>query len=115
MTYPLPHSLKYPFVALILCSSGCTHYANDPWTGKDKAEHFVGSAVLAAAGTAYGDNQGWSEARSRSFGLLFSVSLGAAKEFYDSRDGGSGWSWKDFTWDIAGAAVGYSTYQLIRH
>lgn len=115
MAHSLHPSYKLSLIALILCISGCTHYANDQWTGKDKAEHFVGSAVLAAAGTAYGDNQEWSEARSRSFGVLFSVSLGAAKELYDSRDGGSGWSWKDFSWDMAGAAVGYSAYQLTHH
>jgi putative lipoprotein len=103
---------RLPFIALIAGCSGCTHFANDQWTGKDKAEHFIGSAVLAAAGTAYGDHQGWNEARSRSFGLMFSVGLGAAKELYDSREGGSGWSWKDFSWDIAGAAVGYSAYHL---
>ena len=64
-------SYRLPLIALILMSNGCTHFANDQWTGKDKAEHFVGSAVLAATATAYGDNQGWNEARSRSFGLLF--------------------------------------------
>ena len=108
-------TFRLSFIALILGCSGCTHYANDPWTGKDKAEHFVGSAVLAAAGTAYGDHQGWNEARSRSFGLLFSVGLGATKALYDSREGGSGWSWKDFAWDIAGAATGYSAYHLTRY
>mgnify|MGYP004711999249 FL=1 len=115
MMLKLTLPLRLIFSALILGCSGCTYYANDAWTGKDKAEHFVGSAVLAAAGTAYGDHQGWNEARSRSFGLMFSVGLGAAKELYDSRAGGSGWSWKDFTWDIAGAAAGYSAYHLIHY
>ncbi|MFI8416709.1 YfiM family lipoprotein [Serratia sp. NPDC078593] len=96
----------------LLALSGCSHWANDSWTGKDKAQHFAASAVLAAAGSAYGDHQNWSEAHSRSFGLMFSIGLGAAKEFYDSRPGGSGWSWKDFVWDVAGAATGYSIYQV---
>jgi putative lipoprotein len=99
---------------LLICS-GCSHWANDNWTGKDKAEHFIASAALAAAGTAYANNQGWNSAQSRSFGLMFSMGLGAGKELYDSREAGSGWSWKDFSWDIAGAAAGYSAYQLIRH
>ncbi|OKV15962.1 hypothetical protein AWP47_03470, partial [Escherichia coli] len=25
---------------------------------------------------------------------------------------GSGWSWKDFTWDVAGATTGYTVWQL---
>jgi putative lipoprotein len=101
-------------IPTILCS-GCTHFAHDRWTGKDKAEHFVGSAILAAAGTAYGDHQGWNQTQSRSFGLLFSIGLGAGKELYDSREAGSGWSWKDFAWDIAGATAGYGIYQSIHN
>jgi len=38
--------------------------------------------------------------------------LGAAKEAYDSRAAGSGWSWKDFAWDGLGAAAGYSLLYL---
>lgn len=106
--------LPLTLIPLLICS-GCTHWANDSWTGKDKAEHFAASAVLAAAGTAYAHNQGRNEAQSRSFGLMFSVGLGAGKELYDSREAGSGWSWKDFSWDIAGAATGYSAYQLIHN
>ncbi|HHU7851588.1 TPA: hypothetical protein ACULEA_005027, partial [Escherichia coli] len=31
------------------------------------------------------------------------------------RPEGSGWSWKDFAWDIAGASTGYTVWQLTRH
>ncbi|MGC6389882.1 YfiM family lipoprotein [Ewingella sp. S1.OA.A_B6] len=102
------------FIPALMCS-GCTHVANDSWTGKDKLEHFAGSVILAAAGAAYGEHQGWNDARSRSFGLFFSIGLGAGKELYDSRQAGSGWSWKDFAWDAAGAAVGYGAYQAIHN
>ncbi|HHU8872315.1 TPA: hypothetical protein ACULEG_005425, partial [Escherichia coli] len=34
---------------------------------------------------------------------------------WDSRPEGSGWSWKDFAWDIAGASTGYTVWQLTRH
>ncbi|MGB9096256.1 YfiM family lipoprotein [Erwinia sp.] len=99
---------------MVLCCTGCSHMATDNWTGKDKAEHFVASAVLSGTGSAYGDKQHWSEGRSASFGLMFALSLGAAKELYDSREGGSGWSWKDFSWDVAGAATGYTIWSLAR-
>ena len=98
---------------LFFLSSACTHMANDSWTGKDKAQHFLASAALAAAGTAYGEHQNWSDAKCRNFGLLFSIGIGAGKELYDSRQGGSGWSWKDFAWDVAGAITGYSLYQTV--
>ncbi|WP_049601905.1 YfiM family lipoprotein, partial [Yersinia nurmii] len=85
-------SLRSAIIApLFFLSTACTHMANDSWTGKDKAQHFFASAAFAAAGTAYGEHQNWSDARSRSFGLLFSIGIGAGKELYDSRQGGTGW------------------------
>lgn len=98
---------------IALATSGCTHMAQDNWTGKDKAQHFISSAFLAAAGNAYGERQHWSEDRSAGFGVMFSLSLGAAKELYDSREGGTGWSWKDFAWDVAGAATGYTLWNHV--
>lgn len=99
---------------VILSCSGCTHTAQDEWMGKDKAQHFISSAFLSAAGNAYGEKQNWREEHSGSFGVLFAIDIGAAKELYDSREGGTGWSWKDFSWDIAGAATGYALWN-VRH
>lgn len=73
---------------ILLCCSGCTHMAQDQWTGRDKAQHFISSAFLTAAGNAYGERQNWGEGHSARFGLTFAITLGAAKEFYDSREGG---------------------------
>jgi len=39
--------------------------AEDQWTGQDKAEHFVASAVLAAAGSEYGQRQHHSDLQSQ--------------------------------------------------
>lgn len=86
--------------------------ANDRWYGQDKAQHFIASAMLSAAGNEYAQRQGHSHDRSAAIGFMFSVSLGASKELWDSRPAGSGWSWKDFTWDVAGAATGYTVWQL---
>jgi len=96
--------------ALLSCG-GCSHYAQDKWTGQDKVEHFIGSAALAAAGSAYAERQHAGQTGRRNIGLLFSLSLGVAKEGYDSRPAGSGWSWKDLGWDVAGALAGYSLYE----
>ncbi len=80
-----------------LLLTGCSHMANDAWSGQDKAQHFLASAMLSAAGNEYAQHQGYSRDRSAAIGLMFSVSLGASKELWDSRPAGSGWSWKDFT------------------
>lgn len=89
--------------------------ANDSWSGQDKAQHFIASAMLSAAGNEYAQHQGMSRDRSATFGLMFSVGLGTSKELWDSRPEGSGWSWKDFTWDVAGATTGYTIWQLAHH
>jgi len=105
--------LILPAVCLLL--AGCSHTANDRWSGQDKAQHFIASAILTAAGSEVATRQGNSAVRSANIGFLFSVSLGATKELWDSRPAGTGWSWKDFAWDVAGAATGYSLWRLADH
>jgi len=105
-------------IAALFCMitlSGCSHMANDAWSGQDKAQHFIASAMLAAAGNEYAQHQGINRDRSAAIGFMFSVSLGASKELWDSRPAGSGWSWKDFAWDVAGATTGYTLWQLAHH
>ncbi|AXX04627.1 hypothetical protein C3D80_03160 [Cronobacter sakazakii] len=102
-------------LSLVVTLTGCSHMAQDNWAGQDKAQHFLGSALLAAAGNEYAQRQGHSPDRSAAFGLMFSVSLGATKELWDSRPAGSGWSWKDLAWDIAGASAGYAVWQMAEH
>ena len=99
-------------IAPLLLLTGCSHMSNDSWSGQDKAQHFLASAMLSAAGNEYAQHQGYSRDRSAAIGFMFSVSLGASKELWDSRPSGSGWSWKDFAWDVAGATTGYAVWQL---
>ena len=89
--------------------------ANDSWSGQDKAQHFIASAMLSAAGNEYSQHQGMSRDRSAMFGLMFSVSLGASKELWDSRPEGSGWSWKDLAWDVTLMAVVAFLVSLMLH
>lgn len=103
--------MRLCLLAVLLCS-GCAHTASDAWTGRDKAEHYFASAALAAAGSEVSQRQHRSRAQSSSVGFMFSLSLGAAKEGFDSRPAGSGWSWKDLSWDLAGAASGIALWNL---
>ncbi|EKT61430.1 YfiM family lipoprotein [Providencia burhodogranariea] len=106
----------YIFTIILFGITGCSnlHWANDNWKGKDKAQHFAFSAAMAIAGNAYADKQNWQHQDAAQFGILFSVSLGAAKELYDSRPSGTGWSWHDFAYDVAGAVAGYSLYNTLK-
>ncbi|WP_318372331.1 YfiM family lipoprotein [Enterobacter sp.] len=103
-----------PLLSLLFLT-GCSHMAQDEWHGQDKAQHFLASAMLSAAGNEFAQHQGVSQDRSATFGVIFSLTLGASKELWDSRPAGSGWSWKDFAWDVAGATTGYTVWQLAQH
>ncbi|OAT24543.1 YfiM family lipoprotein [Proteus myxofaciens] len=112
--------LKLIGYSLIILSSsiltGCQsfHFANDNWRGKDKAQHFLFSMASSAGANAYADHQNYGHRESLLIGLSFSISLGAAKELYDSRPTGTGWSWHDFAYDVAGALSGTLLYQQLK-
>ncbi len=96
--------------ALVLVSSsafaGGFHHApsNESWTGGDKTKHFAVSAALGAGSYAL------TEETEHPF--LYAVGLamvpGVAKEVYDARSGGTGFSHKDLAADLLGAVVGAS-------
>jgi putative lipoprotein len=72
--------------------------AQDSWFGKDKAQHFVGSAVLSYS---------FSEFMSADKAFLTAVGIGLAKEVYDYQHPHKHTaSYKDFIADVAGAYVG---------
>lgn len=85
---------------------------SDPWWGPDKALHFAFSGGIAAA--SYG-------AASLSFeerwvrvgvGLSTAVAVGGLKELYDATGHGTA-SYKDLTWDVAGALCGVGLALLL--
>jgi putative lipoprotein len=77
----------------------------DPWFGSDKALHFTISAGIAGAG--YGLTTAFAEDRWKAWAVGGGAALaaGALKEGIDATGSGDP-SWKDFTWDVIGAAVG---------
>ncbi|MEI9947618.1 MAG: hypothetical protein WDO74_01180 [Pseudomonadota bacterium] len=77
----------------------------DPWFGPDKALHFGVSVGLATGG--YAALSPWLESRGERAlgGAAFSLTLGASKELWDLAGHGDP-SWRDFTWDVIGTAVG---------
>ena len=77
----------------------------DPWVGGDKALHFAVSAGIAGAG--YGLTTAFARDRWKAFAVGGGAALGAGalKEGYDATGRGDP-SWKDFGWDVIGAAVG---------
>ncbi len=79
----------------------------DPWTAKDKARHFFASALIAGGSTWYSKHELHRGSEpSLHFGIGVTLSLGIAKELFDTRKPGGFFSWKDFTADILGVAAG---------
>ncbi len=85
----------------------------DPWFGKDKLYHFVGSAVIQSAGHTLGRAAGldYREAAWTAAGITLTV--GVAKEVHDRADGRY-FSWRDLTADAAGGATGAVVVRQLR-
>lgn len=89
----------------------------DPWFGPDKALHFGASAVIAGGGYALGTGLAQERWKAFALGGGMAVTAGALKEGLDALGMGTP-SWRDFTWDVAGAIVGlgvaYAVDALVR-
>ena len=103
-------------LALLVAVSAAPRLAraedSDPWWGKDKALHFGISTGIAAgtyAGSTLVFDKRWQRATTAA-GVT--ITIGAAKEGWDAMGHGDP-SFKDFTWDVAGAAVGTGLALLI--
>jgi len=79
--------------------------ADDDWFGSDKALHFGVSVVIAGGGYAASALVFEDRLARVACGAGLGVAAGAGKEFLDLAGYGTP-SWKDFTWDLIGNAVG---------
>jgi putative lipoprotein len=95
-----------PVAAALCLAPGSARAADpDPWFGPDKALHLTVSTLVAGAG--YGMTSLFTDriAARMAFGAGLGVAVGAGKELLDLTGFGDP-SWKDFTWDVIGTAVG---------
>ena len=92
-------------VGSLFCGGAALAQGKDSFLTRDKAEHFVLSAGLAAAG--YGAGATFFESREARLltGAGLALTLGAAKELDDLRGPGVA-SWADMTWNVVGTAAG---------
>jgi uncharacterized protein YfiM (DUF2279 family) len=92
-------------------SAGAT--AGDDWLGEDKAKHFAACFTLAGAG--YGGGALLFEAPETRWltGAGLAMGAGLGKELYDSRRGGTGFSFKDMSWNVVGTATGLGVAYLV--
>lgn len=76
----------------------------DPWFGRDKLYHFVGSALIQGTGHALGRSAGleYRDAAWTAAGLTLTV--GVSKELWD-RSRGRFFSWKDLAADALGGGT----------
>jgi len=97
-----PATLAALFVAM---NSSAARADDDPFWGRDKALHFAVAGTIS--GTGYGVTTALSADRWKAFAIggALAVGAGALKEGLDAAGLGDP-SWKDFAWDVIGAACG---------
>jgi uncharacterized protein YfiM (DUF2279 family) len=79
---------------------------HDAWLGKDKFDHAIMSAGLAAAQFYFFHQElAWREKKSRQVAAGGALVIGIAKEIYDKASRGGTPSWKDLLADLAGIGV----------
>jgi putative lipoprotein len=91
---------------LLTVLTGATAYADgDSFWGRDKALHFAFAGGIAGVG--YGTTTALVDERWKAFAIggAAAVGAGALKEGLDAAGFGDP-SWKDFAWDVIGAACG---------
>jgi len=89
----------------VLAASESRAAEPDPFWGPDKALHFAVAGALAGIG--YGATTAFTDDRWKAFavGGGAAIGAGALKEGIDAAGLGDP-SWKDFAWDVIGAACG---------
>jgi putative lipoprotein len=99
-------------IGLLATLSGCASFhwskdEEDQWWAEDKAKH-VSLSAASSFGTTWGARAlGAPSAPAAAGGFTFTISGGALKELWDATaSDGSGWSWKDLTWDLIGTTAG---------
>ena len=101
--------VSLPLLSLL---AGCSTFrgsvdAEDLWWAEDKAKH-VTLSTLSAFGATYSARWlGVDQPRAAATGFSITLSGGLLKELWDATaSDGSGWSWKDLAWDLAGTSLG---------
>jgi putative lipoprotein len=94
------------FLFALVLVTGCANNPRDPWFSQDKFLHFGVAAGISAAATKYHVEDGVRPSLARQRAVMFTLSLGTAKELYDQEVKGTFFSWRDMTWNLLGAACG---------
>ena len=68
---------------------------NDSWTGKDKVKHFCACLVIAIISP------------------ILAIVAAIGKEWYDMKQNGNHWCWKDIVADVVGIIVGTVAHIII--
>jgi uncharacterized protein YfiM (DUF2279 family) len=78
--------------------------AHDAWFSADKLQHFLSSAFVQSL--TYGSLRGVGASHGAALAgaSITTAAVGVGKEIYDSRTGGDP-SFRDLTWDLAGAGA----------
>lgn len=95
-------------ISLAIIGQGCAHNAryNDAWLSKDKAAHFISSAVISGIATKEAMHRGSTDCDAALIGLTVSMTIGFGKEIYDKHIKETFYSSKDIVWNALGSLAG---------
>ena len=91
-------------LAVALLFGGSSTPAGDGWFGRDKAKHFLVSAVLQSISFSALETAGADRGQAIVGSAAITLGIGVGKELYDRRQGRD-FSVRDLAWDAAGAGA----------
>ncbi len=83
----------------------------DGWFGADKVKHFFMSAFIQSVTFAALETAGADRRSALAGASGVTLTIGLAREWHDSRNGGP-FSFRDLTWDVAGGSA--ASFILVR-
>ena len=99
-------------MALLALAVGRPAAARDLWFGRDKVLHFSVCLSVAFAGSGIAVKATDDVWLGMAAGGGAALAVGAGKELWDLHGHGDA-SWRDFTWDVIGSAVGVGFLLLV--
>lgn len=97
------------------CGQAASERSEDPWIGRDKVSHLALSLSVVGFGYHVARMEGGAgRCQARTGALGVSLALGLAKEFYDRKRPGPGFSYRDLVYDLMGSGLGLLLFTLNR-
>ena len=97
---------KYLYSLIVFILLTTSIHCESFFQEEDKQLHMQVTAAISLVSSNVAYEMGYTETESFWIGFIVAMSVGAGKELYDSKDGGSGFDLEDIGADAIGSSVG---------